>query len=173
MFSLIETEKPKRMKPVLPLVCLTLLDSGSLYSPSKAFSRPNSLITPSGSESESIIGHHGSAHLERMSSLVNILWCSFRQSRPTCTLRHFPKSTLHYALKLGCGVSVPVTLNTEKPCRCLLLPSYFTTTVAKGRMFTRTKIASLIFHKSLCFWEFLLQYWPKKTVTELSFKQKM
>lgn len=151
MFSLIEIEKTKRMKTVLALVCLTLVDSGILYSPSEAFSRPNSLIIPSGSESETIIGHHGSAHLERLSSLVNILWCHFRQSRPRCTLRHFPENTLHYALKLGSAVSVPVTL-TEELCRCLLLPSCFTTTVAKQKRFTRTKIASLIFHKSLCSW---------------------
>lgn len=140
------------MKVVLALVCLTPVDSGSLYSPAKAFSRPNSLINPSGCESETIIGHHGSAHLERMSSLVEILWCSFRQSRPRCTSRHFPKNTLQYALKLGCGVSVHVTLNTEELCRSLLLPSCFTTTVAKQRMFTRNRRASLIFHKSLCSW---------------------
>lgn len=152
MFSLIEIEELKTIKPVLALVCLTLVDSGSLYSPSKAFSRPNSLITPSGSDSETVIGHHGSAHLERMSSLVSILWCSFRQSRPKCTLRHFLKNTLHYALKLGCGGSVLVTLNTEELCRCLLQPSCFTTTVVKWRMFTTTKIASLIFHKSICSW---------------------
>lgn len=35
MFSLIEIEKPKRMKPVLALVCFRLVDSGSLYSPQR------------------------------------------------------------------------------------------------------------------------------------------
>lgn len=149
MFSLIEIEKPKKVKPVLALVCLTVIDLGSLYAPLKAFSRPNSLINPSGSESETIIGHHGSAHMERMSSLVNILWCSFRQSRPRCTLRHFPKSALQHALNLGC---VPVTLSTEELCRCLLHPSCFTTAAVKWRMLTRNRTASLTFHKSLCSW---------------------
>lgn len=35
MFSFVEIEKPKRMKLVLALACLRLVDSGSLYSPQR------------------------------------------------------------------------------------------------------------------------------------------